>query len=99
MATSRTILNRKVGGASLRFFKRSRIGSIPITKMSVAASLVLVSTIGATMLDVAEDLDVSGGLDNAATVISDLACENEGFLFDVLVAAPAHSATAVRRLG
>lgn len=67
--------------------------------MSVAASLVQVSTIGATMLDVAEDLDVSGGLDNAATVISDLACENGGFLFDVLVAAPAHSATAVRRLG
>ena len=55
-------------------------------------------TVGATMLDVAADLDLSGGLGNAATVIAELTWENDAFMDDVL-AAPAHSAAAARRLG
>lgn len=47
-----------------------------------------VSTVGVTMLDVAADLGISGGLDNAATAIAELAWENDGFMDDVLAAAP-----------
>lgn len=99
VATSKVVLDRLVGRSSLRFFTRSRIEAVPTVRMTVGASLARVSTVGATMLDVAEDLDVSGGLDNAATVISELAWEDEGFLPDVLAAVPAHSMTAIRRLG
>ncbi|WP_165046302.1 type IV toxin-antitoxin system AbiEi family antitoxin [Adlercreutzia sp. ZJ138] len=99
VATSKSVSDRQVGRSSLRFFARSCIKTIPAARVAVSASLMRVSTVGATMLDVAEDLNVSGGLDNAATVISELAWEGEGFLSDVLVAVPAHSFTAVRRLG
>ncbi len=99
VATSKAVSDRLVGRSSLCFFVRSRIEAVPTIKMTVASSLARVSTVGATMLDVAADLEVSGGLDNAATVISELAWEGEGFLSDVLTAAPLHSAAAVRRLG
>lgn len=58
-----------------------------------------VSTAGTTMLDVAADLDLSGGLGNAVTVIAEPTWENDGFMGDVLAGTPAHSAAAVRRLG
>ena len=38
------------------------------------------------MLDVATDLDLSGGLGNAATVIAELTWENDTFMDDVLAA-------------
>lgn len=99
VATSKNVADRQVGRSRLRFLARSRVGVVPDARMEVSSSLARVSTVGVTMLDVAEDLDVSGGLDNAATVIAELAWEAEGFLRDVLVAAPAYSAAAVRRLG
>lgn len=99
VATSRNVASREVGRSRLRFLARSRISAVPASKMVVSSSLAWVSTVGATMLDVAEDLDVSGGLDNAATVIAELAWENSDFVSDVLVASSAHSAAAVRRLG
>lgn len=99
VATSKAVPDRRVGRSSLRFLARSRIDAVPVVRMAVAGSLARVSTVGATMLDVAEDLAVTGGLDNAATVIAELSWEGGGFLPDVLAAVPAHSAAAVRRLG
>lgn len=99
VAVSRNVPDREVGRSRLRFLTRSRIGGIPAVGMSVSGSIARVSTVGATMLDVAEDLAVAGGIDNAATVISELAWEGRGFMADVLKAAPAHSVAAVRRLG
>lgn len=99
VATSRHVGDREVGRSRLRFLTRSRISNVPVARMVVSSSLAQVSTAGATMLDVCEDLDVSGGLDNAATVVAELAWENEGFLPDVLLGSRAHSAAAARRLG
>ena len=99
VATSRIIRDREVGRSRLRFLARSRIDAVPVARMAVSSSLALVSTAGATMLDVCENLDVSGGLDNTATVVTELAWENEDFLPDVLTAARAHSTAAIRRLG
>lgn len=99
VATSKAVPDRRVGRSSLRFLARSRIDAVPVARMAFAGSLVRVSTVGATMLDVAEDLAVAGGLDNAATVIAELSWEGGGFLPDVTAAAPVHSAAAVRRLG
>lgn len=99
VATSKAVPDRRVGRSSLRFLTRSRIDTVPVARMAIAGSLARVSTVGATMLDVAEDLGVSGGLDNAVTVIAELSWEDGEFLSDALAAAPAHSAAAVRRLG
>ena len=99
VATSRSVPSRTVGRSRLRFLARSRIDAVPTVRMEVSSSVATVSTVGATMLDVAEDPEVSGGIDNAATVIAELAWEGGAFLGDALAAAPAHSAAAVRRLG
>lgn len=99
VATSRSVPGRTVGRSRLRFLARSRIDAVPTVRMEVSSSIATVSTVGATMLDVAEDPEVSGGIDNAATVIAELAWEGGAFLGDVLAAAPAHSAAAMRRLG
>ena len=99
VASSKHISDREIGRSKLRFLTRGRIDQIPATRMVSGSSFVRVSTVGATMLDVAADPDISGGLDNAATVIAELAWENDDFMGDILTAAPAHSAAAVRRLG
>ena len=99
VAADKRIEDRQVGRSRLRFLTRSATGSIPSTRMTTPAGIATVSTPGATMLDVMEDLEESGGLDNAVTVAIELARENPEYLDDVLVAAPQHSDSAVRRLG
>lgn len=99
VATSRSIPDRQIGRSRLRFLSRSRIGAVSTVRMAISSSFAWVSTVGATMLDVAEDLDVSGGLDNAATVIAELAWEGGSYLSDALTSSTAHSAAAIRRLG
>lgn len=99
VATSKYVSDREVGRSRLRFLTRSHVGCVPVDRMVVSSSMARVSTVGATMLDVAEDPGISGGLDNAATVIAELSWEGGDFMPDVLAAAPAHSAAAVRRLG
>lgn len=98
VASSKSVSDREIGRSKLRFLTRTRIDQIPATRMVSGPSFVRVSTVGVTMLDVAADLGISGGLDNAATAIAELAWENDGFMDDVLAAAPAHSAAAARRL-
>ena len=99
VATDRRVEDRQVGRTRLHFLNRSAAGSVPTTRVATPAGVVTASTPGATMLDVMEDLDEAGGLDNAVTVAVELARENDGFMCDVLSAAPLHSDTAVRRLG
>lgn len=98
VAVDRNLADRKVGRSELRFYTRATVGKVPAKKMGASTGTVVVSTCGATMLDVMEDLGISGGLDNAATVVVELA-EDGGFMDDVLASADVHSASAVRRLG
>lgn len=99
VATSKNIPDREVGRSRLRFFLRSQINKIPTVRIATSSSFVRVSSVGATMLDITADPDISGGLNNVATVVSELAWENDNFMNDVLAAAPAHNTTALRRLG
>lgn len=99
VAVSRRVEDRQVGRSRLHFIVRSAVGAVPTARIATSGGIATVSTPGATMLDVMEDLDEAGGLDNAVTVAVELARENEGFMGDVLAAAPLHSDSAVRRLG
>lgn len=99
VATGKRVADRTVGRSRLHFTTRSSVELIPTVRVPSPSGMLTTSTVGATMLDVAEDIDEAGGLDNAATVIAELAWENAGYLADVVAAAPMHSDAAVRRLG
>lgn len=99
VAVSRRVEDRQVGRSRLRFLVRGAVGAVPTARVATSDGIATVSTPGATMLDVMEDLDEASGLDNAVTVVVELARENEDFMGDVLASAPLHSDSAVRRLG
>ena len=99
VAAGRHVADRAVGRSRLHFLTRGSVGLIPTARVASLSGMLTASTPGATMLDVAEDIGEAGGVDNAATVIAELAWENAGYLADVLTAAPAHSNAAVRRVG
>jgi predicted transcriptional regulator of viral defense system len=73
VATSRHVRPRRVGRTRFEFFTRSAVGDIPVVEHTTRSGRARVSTREATMLDVASDLAAVGGIDNAATVIIELA--------------------------
>jgi predicted transcriptional regulator of viral defense system len=75
VAVSRLVRDRRVGRADLRFHTRSQIDSLPTVSRMARSGAYLVSSPEVTALDVASDIGVAGGLDNAATVIAELADE------------------------
>lgn len=99
VAVSRRVEDRRVGRNRLHFLVRSALGALPALRVATSSGIVTVSSPGATMLDIMDDIDEAGGLDNAVTVVAELASENADYLADILLAAPFHSDSAVRRLG
>jgi predicted transcriptional regulator of viral defense system len=73
VATSRHIRGRQIGRTRFEFLTRSTVGHIPVIGHPTRSGQARVSTREATMLDVASDITVAGGIDNAATVIIELA--------------------------
>jgi predicted transcriptional regulator of viral defense system len=99
VATSRLVRPRQAGRARLTFHERSRIGLLPTVGRTGRSGRFRVSSPEVTALDVASDIGLAGGLDNAATVIADLA--DEAALDDAALAAvaPLFADAAVRRVG
>jgi len=75
VAVSRLVRGRRVGRADLRFHTRRHIGVLPTVSRMARSGAYLVSSPEVTALDIADDIALSGGLDNAATVIAGLADE------------------------
>jgi len=75
VAVSKLVRDRLVGRADLRFHVREHIDVLPNTQRMARSGPYLLSTPEITALDVANDIALAGGLDNAATVIMDLAEE------------------------
>jgi predicted transcriptional regulator of viral defense system len=78
VATGRHIRNRQVGRTKFQFRTRTSLTGLPTTGFPTRSGSARISTPELTMLDVASDLDLAGGIDNAATVIAELA-DNEHF--------------------
>jgi len=99
MATSRLVRDRQIGRAQLFFHVRTRVTEIPTVEKMARSGPYLISTPEITALDIASDIAISGGLDNAATVIVDLT--DESSLNDQALSscAPLYSDAAVRRVG
>lgn len=99
VAVSRTLRDRTVGRSMLRFRERADAAAISATRISLPSGRANVATVESCMLMLAADTGFSGGLNNVATVIAELA-ENAAFSSELLVNASEifpHAAT--RRVG
>jgi predicted transcriptional regulator of viral defense system len=99
VAASKLVRGREVGRARLAFHERSAVCELPTVERMARSGPFRVSSPEVTALDIASDVAVAGGLDNAATVIADLA--TEAGLDDLALAAlaPRFPDAAGRRVG
>lgn len=99
VATSAPVRDRSVGRNVMQFSTRTHVGSVPTRLHTAATGTVTVSSVATTMLDVAADATLAGGISNAATVIVELA-EHDDFRVDDLVPlVEEYPAAASRRVG
>ena len=99
IAVSRLVRDRRVGRAELRFHMREHIGVLPVVNHTARSGAYLLSSPEVTALDVANDIPICGGLDNVATVITEL--DDESGLDDTILArlTTLYPAAAARRVG
>jgi len=99
VALDRSLRERKVGRTKLIFYKRAYVSEISKRRVNLSSGAIMVATPGATMLMAAADLILCGGIDNVATIITELADENPSFLQDIMSNVSLFPHTAVCRLG
>jgi len=98
VAVDRQMRDRVVGRTRFAFAQRDVL-RIPTIEHPTRSGTAHVSTVAATMLDVAGDVERVGGIDNAATVVLELA-EHDRFDIDELARLAARlPAAAGRRTG
>lgn len=98
VATSRHVRSRQVGRTRFGFMTRSDLGQVPATRMNTRSGFVRVASREATMLDVVSNVHAAVGMDNAATVIIELA-EDDFDSAALVEAARMFPAAAGRRVG
>ncbi len=99
VAVARQIPDRQVGRTLFQFHHRTRVGLVPTVDHVTRSGAALVSTVAVTTLDVATDVAVVGGIDNAATVLVELS-EHPAFDLGAVIALAHHyPAATLRRLG
>jgi predicted transcriptional regulator of viral defense system len=99
VAVSRAIRARSIGRSNLLFYRRDNVGFAATVQSETRSGTVSVSSRETTMLDIAADIGLVGGIDNAANLIIEL-CESHIPDFDVIdKLSERYPASAVRRLG
>ena len=99
VATSRAIREKKIGRSMLRFYNRDHIRLVEIVRKESRNGAVPVSSRETTMLDVASDIELVGGIDNAANLIIELCEALNPDLSTINTLSKHYPASAVRRLG
>ena len=99
VAVNKQLRERAIGRSRIQFLYRSYVSTVSKRKLSFSTGSAVVCTPGATMLMAAADPAACAGIDNAATIICELADGHPDFMREVLKDAPLFSATAVHRLG
>lgn len=98
VAVNRQMRDRQIGRTRFVFAQRD-VGRIPTADHTTRSGSARVSSVAATMFDVADDVERAAGLDNVATVILELV-EHESFdVADLAQLAPRFPAAAGRRVG
>lgn len=99
VAASRSLRDRRFGRSRLEFASRSYVGSVapsPELKRRIGAN---VAPVGATMLMLASDPHMCGGMGNVATLVVELAEENVGFEQSLVRDAGLFHSSALQRVG
>ena len=98
VAVSRHVADRQVGRTRFQFATRENLPALPAIEHTTRSGVARVSTPEVTVLDLASDLTLAGGIDNAATVILGLA--GDGLDVGVLAElSRMFRAAAIRRTG
>jgi predicted transcriptional regulator of viral defense system len=99
VAVSRAIRERNIGRSKIQFYARSHIGSVPVVHKETRSGTVIASSPETTLLDVASDIQLSGGLNNAANIITELTQETPPDMELLVATAEFYPVSAIRRLG
>ena len=99
VATSKDLRGRQVGRTRFEFFTRSAVTRVPTEHRAVRTGVVQVSTVHTTMLDIAADVHVAAGMDNAATVIVELAEQNSFDTGTLVEVAREYPVAVLQRIG
>jgi predicted transcriptional regulator of viral defense system len=99
VAVTAPVQDRTFGRVRLQFAIRARVASVPREQRTASTGRFWIATPATTALDLVDDPDRSGGLNNAATVIAELADDGKLTADDLENAARHFPITTVRRLG
>jgi len=98
-AVSRSIRQKNIGRSKLQFFYREHIKKISLIKIDSKNGTVPVSSRESTLLDIANDIKIVGGINNAANLVIELCEAEKPDIAAVIKVADQYPVTAVRRLG
>lgn len=98
VAVSRPVRDRTVGRTRFEFAQR-QVAGVPTVPHPTRSGTVPVSSAAATMLDIAAAVRRSGGIENAATVIIELADLESFQIAEIVELTPRFPAAAGRRIG
>lgn len=99
VATSRSMRSKTVGRLKFQFFNREHIKQISLIKVESRSGFVPVSSRETTLLDIANNTQIVGGVDNAANLIIELCEAGKPDIEAIIGLAGHYPVTAVRRLG
>lgn len=99
VAVSRDVRDRAAGRTRFDFHRRADVAKVPVIHLPTKAGHARLSTPEATALDVARDVMLAGGIDNAATVMLELDELHALDRDDLIRLAAAAPAVVLRRLG
>lgn len=99
VAVERQLKDRTIGRSSLEFHKRSYVSRVTANSVSLSSGTAVVASAGTTMLMAAADLMICSGIDNVATIVVELAEQNDGYLSEVMADLHLFPESAACRLG
>ena len=99
VATSRKLRDRQFGRSRLEFATRSYVGAVVPSPEMKRKTGVNVAPAGTTMLMLAADPHICGGMGNVANLVVELAEENDGFAGSLVRDAGLFHSSALQRVG
>ena len=98
VAVSRAIRAKTIGRSRFQFYNRVHVDSITKVKVESKNGMVFVSSRETTLLDIANDIAIVGGLDNATNLIIEL-CDEIPDVNEISIIAENYPSSTIRRLG
>jgi len=99
VATSRAIRAREVGRSRFKFYQRAHIGHVTLMKVETRSGMASVASRETTLMDVANDIAIVGGIDNTANIIIELCDTTEPDIEALVALSEYYPVAAARRLG